>query len=127
MIVVDASTAVSGLLRAGPARTRLASDALYAPHLLDTEIADALRKLVLRQELTAQAAGGVLATWRRIGVHRSPTIGLIDRVWELRHNVSAYDAAYVALAEALGCNLVTADQRLAATDGPRCTIEIVPR
>jgi predicted nucleic acid-binding protein len=49
------------------------------------------------------------------------------RVWELRHNVSAYHAAYVALAEALGCNLVTADQRLATASGPSCTIEIVPR
>ena len=127
MIVVDASTAVSGLLRAGPARSRLAGHALHAPHLLDTEVSDAIRKLVLRQRLTADEAGGALAGWKLLGLHRYPTIGLIDRIWELRHNVSAYDAAYIALAEALGCNLVTADQRLASASGPRCTIEIVPQ
>jgi predicted nucleic acid-binding protein len=127
MIVVDASAAISGLLRAGPARSRLATDALHAPHLLDTEIADAIRKLVLRQGLTERAAGGALVAWKQLGVRRYPTVGFIDRVWELRHNVSAYHAAYVALAEALGCNLVTADQRLATASGPSCTIEIVPR
>ena len=82
---------------------------------------------MLRQGLTALAAGGALAAWRQRGLRRYPTIGLIDRIWELRHDISAYGAAYVALAEALGCNLVTADQRLAAANGPRCTIEIVPR
>jgi predicted nucleic acid-binding protein len=126
VIVVDASAAVSGLLRAGPARSRLATDALHAPHLLDTEVTDAIRKLVVRQRLTTQEADGALAGWKQLGFHRYPTIGLIDRIWELRHNVSAYDAAYVALAEALGCHLVSADRRLAAAEGPRCTIEIVP-
>ncbi len=71
----------------------------------------------------ASAAGGALAARKQLGLRRYPTIGLIDRVGELRHSVSAY----VALAEALGCNLVTADRRLAAANGPRCTIEIVPR
>ena len=127
MIVVDASAAVSGLLRAGPARERLAVDTLGAPHLLDIEVTDALRTLVLRQQLSAHAAEGAVAGWRQLGVRRYPTIGLIDRIWELRHNVSAYDAAYIALAEALGCHLVTADQRLATSHGPRCTIEVVPR
>ena len=127
MIVVDASAAVTGLLRAGAARDRLATSALHAPHLLDTEVVDAVRKLVLRRTLTPSDAGGALAVWARLGVRRYPSIGMLDRIWELRNNVSAYDAAYVALAEALECNLVTADQRLAAADGPRCTIEIVPR
>ena len=127
MIVVDASAAVSGLVRAGPARTRLATEALHAPHLLDTEVADAIRKLVLRRAVTGDEADQVLSGWRRLGLHRYPTIGMIDRIWELRHNVSAYDAAYVALAETLGCHLVTADQRLAGAEGPRCIIEVVPR
>jgi predicted nucleic acid-binding protein len=125
VIVVDASAAVNGLLRAGAARDRLANEALHAPHVLDTEVVDVIRKLVLRRTITATQAGGTLATWKRLGIHRYPTIGVLDRIWELRDNVSAYDAAYVALAEALQCHLVTADQRLATAAGPRCTIEIV--
>ncbi len=127
MIVVDASAAVSGLVNTGPARVRLAGETLCAPHDLDIEIIDAVRKLVLRGALTDDGATQVLGGWKGLGVHRFPTIGLFERIWELRHNVSAYEAAYVALAEALGCHLVTADQRLAAAAGPRCTIEIVPR
>jgi predicted nucleic acid-binding protein len=125
MIVVDASAAVSGLLRAGPARELLATEPLHAPHLLDTEVVDAIRKLALRRALTGRNAGAALAGWKRLGVRRYPSIGMLQRIWELRHNVSAYDATYVALAEALDCHLVTADRRLAAAAGPRCTIEIV--
>lgn len=127
MIVVDASAAVSSLLRAGIARDRLATDALHAPHVLDSEVVDVIRKLVLRTTLGTNEADTVLATWKRLGFHRYPTIGMVDRIWELRHNLSAYDAAYAALAEALDCHLVTADQRLAAATGVRCTIELVPR
>ena len=127
MIVFDASAAVSGLLRTGAARARLASEVLHAPHVLDTEVVDVIRRLVLRRSLADGDADLALSTWKRLGIRRYPTIGLLDRVWELRHNLSACDAAYVALAEALDCHLVTADQRLAAAEGPRCTIEIVPR
>jgi predicted nucleic acid-binding protein len=127
LIVVDASAAVSGLVSAGPARHRLATEALHAPHVLDTEVVDAMRKLVLRGAFTSEEAHVLLGGWQQLGLHRYPTIGMLERIWELRHNVNAYDAAYVALAEALDCHLVTADQRLAAADGPRCTIEIVPR
>ncbi len=88
---------------------------------------DAIRKVVLRSALTGDDAAQMLGGWKQLGLLRYPTIGMLDRIWELRHNVSASDAAYVALAEALDCHLVTADQRLAAADGPRCTIEIVPR
>ena len=95
--------------------------------MLDTELTDVIRKLVLRRALTEPEGGEAVRAWRRLGLRRYSTIGMIDRIWELRHNVSVYDAAYVAVAEALDCHLVTADQRLAAADGPRCTIEIVPR
>ena len=86
-----------------------------------------IRRLVVRRALAEDMAGTALSTWKRLGVYRYPTIGVLDRMWELRHNVSAYDAAYVALAEALECPLVTADRRLAGAPGPRCPIEIVPR
>jgi len=125
VIVADASAVVAGLLRAGPARLKLASESIHAPHLVDTEVVDAVRKLVLRQHLTTVHAERALATWQRFGVRRHPTTRMIDRIWELRHNVSAYDAAYVALAEALDCNLLTADRRLASATGPMCTIEVV--
>jgi predicted nucleic acid-binding protein len=126
LIVVDASAAVSGLLRAGAARHLLSAESLHAPHLLDTEVTDALRKLVLRRSVTSTAGGRAIRAWAQLGVTRYPTIGMLDRIWELRHNVSPYDAAYVALAEALDCHLLTADRRLAAATGPRCTIELVP-
>lgn len=127
MIVVDASAAVSALLRVGTARERLSRDVLHAPHVIDIEIVDVMRKLVQRRALTETGAVTALSAWKRLGIRRHPTIGLLDRQWELRHNASAYDAAYVALAEALQCHLVTADQRLASAIGPRCMIEIVPR
>jgi predicted nucleic acid-binding protein len=127
VIVVDASAAVSGLLHAGGARDRLATEALHAPHVLDIEVTDVVRKLLLRRTVTGEDAWHALAVWKQLGVHRHPSIGLLERIWELRDNVSAYDAAYIALAETLGCHLVTADQRLATASGPRCTIEIVPR
>lgn len=127
MIVVDASAAVSGLLRAGPAREHLSATALHAPHIVDIEVVEALRRLVLRNAVLAPDAARAIATWSSLGLHRYPTAGMIDRVWALRHNVSAYDAAYVALAEVLGCSLLTADRRLAAATGPECPIEVVPR
>ena len=127
MIVVDASAAVSGLLHAGAARDCLTTEALHAPHVLDTEVTDVIRKMVLRRTLSGDVAWRALAAWKRLGLRRYPTIGMLERIWDLRDNVSAYDAAYVALAEALGCHLITADQRLAIADGLRCTIEIVPR
>src|SRR5262249_10847188 len=127
VIVVDASAAIGGLLRDGPARDRLAAEALHAPHVLDVEVLDVVRKLVLRGALSADDGASWIARWQRFGVSRYATVGMLDRMWELRHNASARDAAYVALAEALGCHLLTADRRLAAADGPRCTIELVPR
>ena len=127
MIVVDASAAVAALLNAGPARTALSEETLHAPHLIDSEVAQALRRLVLRGSLGADDGWTALDSWRRLGVIRSPVGGLLDRVWELRENVSAYDASYLALAEALGCPLLTADARLGRAPGLRCPVTVVPR
>jgi predicted nucleic acid-binding protein len=127
VIVLDASAAVSALLNVGEARTALADDTVHVPHLVDSEIAHALRRQVLTGALGADDGWAALDTWRRLGVARHPIVGLLDRVWELRDNVSAYDASYVALAEALGCALVTADARLSRVPGLRCAVTVVPR
>lgn len=66
-------------------------------------------------------------TWRRLAVTRYPVVGLFERIWEIRANLSAYDASYVALAEALNCALVTADLRLSDTGQAQCPITVVPR
>ncbi len=65
--------------------------------------------------------------WRRLGIIRYPLVGILGRVWQLRDNLSAYDACYVALAEELGCALLTADQRMTRAPGTRCPITVVPR
>lgn len=127
MIVVDASAVLSALLRSGVARERLAHDSVHAPYHLDLEVLEAVRKLGLRKAIDAELADRVVTTWPQLGVIRHPMLGMIPRVWELRANITAYDAAYVALAEALECTLVTADARLANATGPRCPIEVVPR
>ncbi|GAC1388011.1 MAG: PIN domain-containing protein [Marmoricola sp.] len=127
MIVVDASAGLSALLNDGPARRSLAAQQLHAPHLIDTEITSALRRRVATQRLAADIGWTLLATWRRLGVTRYPGYGLLDRVWELRDNFSASDASYVALAELLDCDVVTADVRLSRAPGIRCPVRVVPR
>ena len=127
MIVLDASAAVSALLNAGEARTALADEAVHVPHLIDSQIAHALRRQVLGRSLGADDGRAALDTWRRLGVVRHPVGGLLDRVWELRDNVSAYDASYLALAEVLGCALLTADARLSRVPGLHCSVTLVPR
>jgi predicted nucleic acid-binding protein len=127
VIVVDASAALSGLLNAGPARSALADHHVHVPHLVDTEIASALRRHVRTGRLTQDQGWSALDTWRRLGVTRHAVPGLLARVWELRNNLSAYDASYVALAEALRCGLLTADGRLGSAPGIRCPLTVVPR
>lgn len=127
MIVVDASAALSALLNAGPARRDLAREQLHAPHLIDSEVANGLRRQVAIRQMDAGAGWTALDTFRRLGITRYPAFSMMDRVWELRDNLSAYDASSVALAELLGCNLLTADARLGRAPGIRCAITVVPR
>ncbi len=125
MIVLDASAAVLALLSDGDARRALAIENVAVPHLADSEVAHALRAQVLRQVLRADEAAAALGTWARLGLHRFGAVGLLERIWELRENLTAYDATYIALAEALGCDLLTADARLGVAPGPRCAITVV--
>lgn len=126
MIVADASAVVAAL--AGSPNPDLAlrlaaADSWHAPHLLDTEVLHALRRLVLAGHLTARRASLVRERFGELTIDRHPHAPLSDRVWALRGNLSAYDATYVALAEALDLPLVTCDDRLAHAPGHRARIE----
>lgn len=127
MIVVDASAAISALLNAGPARRALAEEHVHVPHLIDPEVANALRRGVAASRIEPGDAWTALDRWRRLGLERYAVVHLLERVWELRVNLSAYDASYVALAESLGCPLLTADVRLGRSAGLHCPVTVVPR
>lgn len=118
MIVVDTSAVIAALAArpADPALlARLGEDGdLHAPHLIDVEVLNALRRLVRIRSLTEQRASEVRVDFADLLIVRYPHQPLADRIWELRRNLTAYDAAFVALGEALGVPLVTCDARLAA-------------
>lgn len=128
MIVVDTSAVLAALM--GPPRNeelvaRLTADGdLHAPHLIDVEVVHALRRLVIARDLTEDRAADVRADFADLPVVRYPHHPLVDRMWELRHNLSAYDAAFVALSEALRVPLVTCDVRLGGAPGHEAEIEL---
>lgn len=128
MIVVDASVITQAITveqPGGPLRVRLtAQPFLYAPHLLDAEFVQSLRGLVARGLLTVRAAELALGDFAAMLIDRQSTEPLVGRMWRLRHNLTAYDAAYVALAEALGVPLLTRDTRIATAPGLRCKVEL---
>lgn len=125
MIVVDASAAVTALLTDGESRAHLAGTALASPHLVDSEVAHALRGQVRRGVLDAPTARDALDRWARLGLDRIPAVGFLGRIFDLRDDLSADDATYVAVAEALECPLLTADARLAGAPGIRCAVAVV--
>jgi predicted nucleic acid-binding protein len=131
MIVLDASALVELMLTTAAGRVvaaRIADPAiaLHVPHLVDVEVVQALRRLVTAGELQAQDARRAINVLRDLPLDRHRHDDLLDRVWGLRDNLSAYDAAYVALAEALGAVLVTCDRKLATAPGIRARVELVP-
>ena len=125
MVVIDASVLVDGLLVAGAARERLASANLQAPELIDAELLSVLRRLVLAGSLAESHALQALATASQLGLRRHPSRSLWPRAWELRTNLSAYDALYVALAEQLDAPLLTADARIARAPGLHCRVDVL--
>lgn len=129
MIVVDASVLVTALADDGPDgerfRRRLAGERLSAPHLIDVEVISAWRRLAAAGHLDERRAAFARDDLRSLPIVRVPHGALLDRCWELRANLTAYDAAYVALAELIDRPLVTADAKLAATPGPSCQFEVL--
>ncbi len=95
------------------------------PHLADSEVANALRSQVLRGKVSDGDARVAVDRWSSLGVRRFPVVALLGRMWELGANLTAYGATYVALAEAIDCELLTADRRLAGAPGPQCSIIVV--
>ena len=130
MIVVDASALVEVLLGmpgAGAVALRLFSPGLtlHAPHLLDVEVAQVVRRFAASGEIDAERGRAALADLADFPLRRYPHELLLPRIWELRNNLTAYDAVYVALAEALDAPLLTRDRRIAAAAGHVTRVELV--
>lgn len=130
MIVLDASAALEVLL-GGRARTAVEGrifaegETLHAPHLIDLEVAQVLRRHVLAGHMRPARGDAALDVWRQFPVERHGHELLMARVWRLRDTMTAYDAAYVALAEALAAPLLTTDAKLARTPGHGARVEVV--
>ena len=130
MIVVDASAVLETLLRTPNAEAvekRLfePSQTLHAPHLLDVEVAQVLRRYAGNGEIDDERGRAALADLADFPLRRYPHDFLLPRVWGLRRNLTAYDAVYVALAEALDAPLLTCDRRMATARGHQARIELV--
>jgi predicted nucleic acid-binding protein len=129
MIVVDASVIVTALADDGfdgeKSRRRLSGEELLAPNLIDIETVSAWRRLTLAGRLAEPRAMQAVGDLQQMRIRRVAHQPLLERCWELRENLSTYDAAYVALAELAGLVLVTADRRLANAPGLTCPVEIL--
>lgn len=129
MIVVDASVLYSIVAEDGEnahhLRERLAPEELAAPHLVDVEVTSALRREHRTGRIGAERAAQALADLSLLPLRRVGHTLLLDRIWALRDHLTAYDAAYVALAETLDAPLLTADARLAKASGVRCDVQLV--
>jgi predicted nucleic acid-binding protein len=130
LIVLDASAALELALRTEPGgrvRRRIATPAetLHAPHLIDLEVAQVLRRYERIHDLSPGDAEAALEDFSDLALERYPHDPLLPRIWELRRNATAYDAAYIALAEALDATLLTADSKMASVPGHRARVEIV--
>jgi len=129
MSVVDASVLVEYL--AGGEHVEAARDAIrrerwfWAPALVDAEVGNALRRQLRAKEISARQAGAALEDFLEMRLQRVPHRNLVDRAWQLRDNLSFYDALYVALAEGLGAPLLTLDEKLARAPGLCAEVELI--
>jgi predicted nucleic acid-binding protein len=129
MIVLDASAAVDWLLQTAAGkwieeRIFLHSESLHAPHLFDLEVAQVLRRLVLQKVVSDNRAEDAIRDLLDLRITRYPHSVLLPRIWHLRQTFSAYDAAYIVLAEELGATLLTRDGRLASASHTKTIVEL---
>jgi predicted nucleic acid-binding protein len=129
VLVIDASVLAVALLDDGrdgdTVRNRLRGERLAAPALIDLEVASVWRGLARGGHLDPRRVGLALKDLQELPMQRVEHACLLSRCWELRDNLTIYDAAYIALAEALQVPLLTGDRRLSRSTGPRCTIEVM--
>ena len=129
MIVVDASVVVTALADDGvdgdQARARLRGERLVAPHLIDLEVISAWRRMAAAGRIDERRASLAIGDLRALRLERVGHEPLVARCWELRSNLTVYDAVYVALAERLDASLLTADSRIPKAPGIRCSIEVL--
>ena len=130
MIVVDASVVIELLLQTADA-PRIASailtgrETLHAPHLMDVEVAQVVRRYALRGEISGEHGREALAILPLLPISRYPHLPLLSRMWQLRDNLTAYDAAYVALAEGLQGRLMNGDGRMAGAAGHTADVRVI--
>ena len=128
---MDSSVLVAALVDAGRegawAEEIIASGSLHAPELARAEASNVLRRLELAKHIATSEANAAHEDLMRLALEQFPFDPFADRVWQLRHTVTSYDAWYVAVAEALNLSLATLDKRLAKTSGPTCTFLTPPR
>jgi predicted nucleic acid-binding protein len=131
VIVTDAGVLVAVFVDDGTwgemARARVRNEDLAAPELIDLEVTSALRGLFRVGKVNEFRARIALADLRRLPLRRASHQGLVTRCWELRNNLTAYDASYVALAELLGATLITTDARLSRAPQIMCSVDLLPR
>jgi len=130
LIVVDASAALELLLRTekglkAQERVLDSAESLHAPHLIDIEVSQTLRRLVILKEITAARGKQALEDHVALHIKRAEHKDLLERIWSLRDSITAYDAAYVVLAEILDCPLITCDAKLARSHGHKARIELI--
>jgi predicted nucleic acid-binding protein len=126
---VDASAAVDWLLQTSAGqriekRIYSRNETLHAPHLLDLEVTQVLRRLALQAVVSVHRADEAVRDLLDLRITRYPHLVLLPRIWQLRHNFPAYDSAYIVLAEKLGAALVTRDARLASASGHAAPVEL---
>jgi predicted nucleic acid-binding protein len=130
LIVLDASAVVAILVGSGPGAERIREkveapdESLHVPHVMELEVLHALRRQALLGTLSRERSSEALTDLENISFARYPHTPLIGRIWELKENLTAFDAAYVALAEALDAQLITMDARLAQAPGIRAAVEV---